>query len=1120
MRNLNKFLTTLIAVLTLAAALCFSASAASRFTDVSEKDELLTKAVSLIADLDVTKGTTETTFSPNQNVTRQQMAAFIYRLIKPGKTLDNGVNDTKFIDLRDKTFFGYVSWASSTGVIKGKSETHFDPRGSITLQDAYTMIIRAIGHEKKGETLDYPYDYIELAESDGLKLNDGLPETVSYTSALTRGNVAIILYNTFFAETGYATTEQVKVPVGDQVYVHTNTVYPTVAEYYYEVKQGDFSVVATPHYAFNQSESSTTYQPLVDSFDVDTLQFVADDADSAIAEFYMPFDELSLSGDADDYIMGGFEIFYSLDEDGKTVDKVYAADGSITKKSSRSAVLNKVTPKSKSDYYNNDLNYPKLDGSITIDESIKLYFYDAPYSYLSPSYGSATTEEETYALRNAKNVKLIGYKAIDYDKGTYGYYVRDDVVTDNVNDLPLALNQIYTRGIYELDIYDVDGDGVYEYMRYKPSSFGKAVENEGHEFKDVAEHANNLPVDEANDDDNTFALSEVPTIYTYGADITGAEFKDKDFIFAYLNADANEMLVFDTAVKTKGTFSYIRKETASIKVNGVLFRTCYAYLNVHTTKLGGQTDNERTQISHSSGNTAAFGKLLSNDAIDKDFIIYSYNTNSFNNVYFYEPLSTSDTNYTASNIIIPYGDENGRRGETITQIVNGENRHFLKVWVDGAVKTVPVNVEDIYPAPEATENGYDFGITSGAENVYLDKLCTYTVDKDGIYEIKSLFHAEDEDGKYIGVNNDASTLVKSENDSQYGRDIGLNGDTARIVKLTGSRYKLIDAGVTEVDYSLLGDDGYYMDYFVMTSNTKIIIKNYISDEDEYEYLQYDMDSFAGTTSVETPLTNVQYVLKGDPDSKVRAEMLVLYAQATDFEFETKTASGDWRIVKTTYSSTDDDDKYRNYYDIYNPFTGEVVENVAGSKAYSKASNLEVVFAQGDIVKVNSNGEVDESKSALHTIDLENNDRLVFITEYTENDSLLELKPVDSEDDSVDEWLTDNGNGAYLYKVDDDTVVTVLTFSSKTKLDSAEISLAKVSDLAKPGKNILCYNEKMTKENSDKYYTEYSEYPKAYVHSSTTSKEDGLPVADFIVVMVHGDENKDFYEDDFFENLVG
>ena len=193
---MRKFLALVLSFILTASAVTTVANAA-KFTDVSASDETLTKAVDLLSSVGITTGTTETTFGTSEGVTRQQMATFIYRLMKAGKTVEGGDNTTTFTDLDDPFYYFMISWANDMGIIKGRSETSFDPKGGIILQDAYVMITRALGYEKK-EALEYPFDYIAVAEDIGL--DEGLPANVNYDTALTRGNVAILLYNAFYGQ--------------------------------------------------------------------------------------------------------------------------------------------------------------------------------------------------------------------------------------------------------------------------------------------------------------------------------------------------------------------------------------------------------------------------------------------------------------------------------------------------------------------------------------------------------------------------------------------------------------------------------------------------------------------------------------------------------------------------------------------------------------------------------------------------------------------------------------------------------------------------------------------------------------------------------------------------------
>lgn len=174
-----------------------------KFTDLNEDNEYLVEAVELLSEIGVVKGTSDSTFGTDALVTREQMAAFVYRFMKSGRSSEGGINTTPFTDLDDPTYFNMISWANASGIIKGTSPTTFNPKGSITLQDAYTMLVRALVRTFDYETekeLVYPDGYIEFAEREGIMLNKGIDSSINYRDALTRGDIAIILYNAFFAD--------------------------------------------------------------------------------------------------------------------------------------------------------------------------------------------------------------------------------------------------------------------------------------------------------------------------------------------------------------------------------------------------------------------------------------------------------------------------------------------------------------------------------------------------------------------------------------------------------------------------------------------------------------------------------------------------------------------------------------------------------------------------------------------------------------------------------------------------------------------------------------------------------------------------------------------------------
>lgn len=108
---------------------------------------------------------------------------------------DNTANNSTFTDLAGtaaESYLGAISYANQKGIIEGYSATKFGPTDGITYRDALTMVVRTMGYQG----LIYPWGYIEKAVELGL--TEGI-EGVTYTDALNRGQVAVILYNAMFA---------------------------------------------------------------------------------------------------------------------------------------------------------------------------------------------------------------------------------------------------------------------------------------------------------------------------------------------------------------------------------------------------------------------------------------------------------------------------------------------------------------------------------------------------------------------------------------------------------------------------------------------------------------------------------------------------------------------------------------------------------------------------------------------------------------------------------------------------------------------------------------------------------------------------------------------------------
>jgi len=136
------------------------------FTDISGKSAEIQTAINQIKQLGISVGKTATTYAPDQNVTREEMALFIERLLKvsttgPGgneelvtgyvalkeiKSLDT---DHNFTDLGEASLMGMQTaiinlW--NLGVTEVATATKYEPAADMTRLNMAQMMARALNH--------------------------------------------------------------------------------------------------------------------------------------------------------------------------------------------------------------------------------------------------------------------------------------------------------------------------------------------------------------------------------------------------------------------------------------------------------------------------------------------------------------------------------------------------------------------------------------------------------------------------------------------------------------------------------------------------------------------------------------------------------------------------------------------------------------------------------------------------------------------------------------------------------------------------------------------------------------------------------------------------------------
>ncbi len=118
---------------------------ATTFKDVKANDYFY-NAVLWAAGNKIVSGVSETSFAPNDSITREQLAAILYRyaVYKGYDVTQGGMAVREFSDYESISDYarGSVAWAVNTGIVSGKGNNTLDPKGVATRAEVASMLMR------------------------------------------------------------------------------------------------------------------------------------------------------------------------------------------------------------------------------------------------------------------------------------------------------------------------------------------------------------------------------------------------------------------------------------------------------------------------------------------------------------------------------------------------------------------------------------------------------------------------------------------------------------------------------------------------------------------------------------------------------------------------------------------------------------------------------------------------------------------------------------------------------------------------------------------------------------------------------------------------------------------
>ena len=183
------------------------------FTDVRESDWFY-EDVAFAYENGLFAGTSDTTFSPNASMTRAMLVTVLYRL--EGQPAVNGRSG--FSDVQYNGYYeDAVTWAADNGIVNGTSTTTFSPNANVTREQMAAILYRYAQHKKYNTAASsglngftdhasvsgYAAASLEWAVAE--KLVNGSAGKLMPTGNATRAQVAAILHR--FVENVAKTTK-------------------------------------------------------------------------------------------------------------------------------------------------------------------------------------------------------------------------------------------------------------------------------------------------------------------------------------------------------------------------------------------------------------------------------------------------------------------------------------------------------------------------------------------------------------------------------------------------------------------------------------------------------------------------------------------------------------------------------------------------------------------------------------------------------------------------------------------------------------------------------------------------------------------------------------------------
>jgi len=167
-----------------------NASTAAGLTDIAGNAN--EDAIQVCYDLEIVTGNPDGTFLPDKDVTRAEFAAMLTRALSIPDSALAGYTSTTFKDTAGYNWaVPYLAFCQSKGIMLGDGYGNVMPGKTISVNEAMTMALRAIGYTANSSLLvgAWPANYVSIAQ------NNELYDDVTSSTTVDKASAAQIIYN-------------------------------------------------------------------------------------------------------------------------------------------------------------------------------------------------------------------------------------------------------------------------------------------------------------------------------------------------------------------------------------------------------------------------------------------------------------------------------------------------------------------------------------------------------------------------------------------------------------------------------------------------------------------------------------------------------------------------------------------------------------------------------------------------------------------------------------------------------------------------------------------------------------------------------------------------------------